>query len=165
MSSPIDTGSIVTLFYLSPTKDTGIYVRATIFNAETDAVLATRDLAHVADGAYSDATYFMPSAKIKVRYDPYEDASYTASACDEGSVDERFHPSETPSEIIRNDEIELIFDDTDESIDLVFEEDDSFTLAFDDGDEAIELIFDDTDESIELVFSDSDSFELTFHDC
>jgi len=164
MSNPIDTGSIVTLFYLSPYKNTGLFIRATIMNAETDAVLATRDLAHISAGAYSDATYFMPSTKIKVRYDVYEDAGHATPDCTEGSVDARFHPSETPSEIIRNDEIELVFDDTDESIDLTFSDDDSFNLTFSD-DDSFDLMFEDTGEGIDLVFSDSDSFDLTFHDC
>ena len=165
MSTPIATSGLVPLCFIAHNRDETLFVRAKIFDVDGN-LLDTKTLAHTGEGRYTNATYFYPSNEpsIKIHYDPFTDAGFTTPSPINSPIDERFHELGTPSEIIRNDEIELIFDDTDESIELVFSEDDSFDLTFSD-DESFSLTFEEDDESIDLVFSDSDSFELTFHDC
>jgi len=167
MSQPVSVNSVVGLCYLSPNKDENLYVRARIYHDTTNALLATKDLTHIEDGRYTDATFFMPNNKIKVRYDVYEDAGYTQEACDEGSVDERFHPLETPSDIIRNDEISLTFtEDDSESFIIDFVENDSFDLQFFDTDESVNFEFsENSGEGFDVEFIENDSFDLQFNEC
>lgn len=166
MSHPVSVGGLVPLCYVSPFKNAALYVRARVYHQETNALLATKDLTHIEEGRYTDATFFMPNVPgIIVRYDIFTDVGYSTPSDDEGSVDERFSTSVTvPPDVIRNDEIELVFNDSDESIDLAFEEDDGFELVFTD-DESLELVFEETEESLDLVFDDGEAFELTFLDC
>ena len=153
MSHPVFANSLVPLFYLSPFKDVGLFVRARIYNQLTDALIATKDLTHVGDGRYTDATFFMPDIEgLEVRYDIYTDAGYAVVSESEGSVDDRFYRQDTPEALIRNDELELIFYD-----DL-----DDFLIEFgDDGFLSMELS--ETDESLTLAMTE-DAMTAEFDD-
>jgi len=103
---------LVPLCYLSPYKDDGLFIRARIYNV-ADTLLATKDLTHVEDGRYSDATYFMPAEpSLKVRYDVFTEASYVSKSFNEGSKDERFDLIKTDDALVRNDTLYGVFDTT-----------------------------------------------------
>ena len=165
MSIPVAVNGLVPLCYLSPNKNAALFVRARIFNI-SDTLLATKDLTHVEDGRYTDATFFMPdAANLKVRYDVFTDAGYTAPSTDEGSVDERFHKLDTPDALIRNDELILVFDDnTGAAIVAEFSEDDGIEAEFSEDDESFTAVF--AGEDVVCDFDDdAESLVATYFDC
>lgn len=105
MSLPVIFNNLVPLCFLAHDRDETLFVRARIYNL-ADTLLATKDLSHVEEGRYTDATFFMPSNdSIKVRYDPYTDNVFTKLSKKHGSKDDRFHKANTELTIIRNDEL------------------------------------------------------------
>jgi len=151
LSLPVAQNALVPLCYLSPVKNTALFVRARIYNS-ANTLLATRDLTHIEDGRYTDATYFYPNEpSIKVRYDVYSDAGYTIPDQCDGSVDDRFHKLDTPTALIRNDQITIKFTDTTEVMKLNF------------GDKGMKLNFVDNDAAIKLKI-ESEGVKVNYKD-
>jgi len=165
MSHPVDVGGVVPLFYLSPYKKTTLYVRARIYNSISGALLATKDLTHISDGRYTDATFFMPDiAGIEVRHDVYTDAGYSIRYDLEGSIEERFHRLITDPALIRNDELVLTFDDTGggDEVYMTFTDDGLFMSIG--ADEGLSMSFSDADQ-FDMTFVEGDETIFTFYDC
>ena len=166
MSHPVLFNNLVPLCYLSPYKNTGLFVRARIFNDTTNALLATKDLAHVEDGRYTDATFFMPDIEgLKVRYDVFTDAGYSIPSEDEGSIDERFYQPETPDALIRNDELELIFNDTVEGFLIEFGDSGFFDIEFGEVEQSMTLSVEDDAGIVAEFNDDTESFIAEYYDC
>jgi len=163
MSLPVKQNSLVPLCYLSPFKNIALFVRARVYDP-ANTLLATKNLTHIEEGRYTDATFFMPSVdSLKVRYDIYTDAGYSVANEDEGSIDERFHLLETLDALIRNDELELIFDDDDSDMFLTFGDDETeIIMTAEDSDFVTEFGDDDTTLSFE---DDNDDFSIELNDC
>jgi len=165
MSLPVLQNGLVPLCYLSPYKDAALFIRARIYNV-ADTLLATKDLTHVEDGRYTDATYFMPAEpSLKVRYDVFTEASYTSKSLNEGSKDERFDLIKDDDALIRNDELVMIFDEGDLGFTVIFTEDETFNISLDMSDEAISLDFSE-DDSFSVAFDESEeSMNVSIHEC
>ena len=162
MSHPIKIGDVVPLFYLSPYKNVALYVRASIYNELSGALLATKDLTHISDGRYTDASFFMPDISgLEIRHDVYSDAGYSIPYDREGSIEERFHRLIVDPALFRNDELILIFNDNDsDELYMVFS-DDNFNMNIG-SDDQISFMFGDDNFNMTLY---SDDLSITFHDC
>ena len=153
MSVPVFVNSPVPLQYLANDRNPNLYVRARIYSI-SDTLLATRDLAHVEDGRYSDFTYLMPNADVvKVRYDPYKDAGYTKFAPCDGSMDQKFTKLELNQELVRNDEIVAIFEESDESLNGLFS-DEQICVTIEPNITGIEGVI--SDEAITFTVTETD---------
>lgn len=153
MSVPVFVGSPVPLQYLANDRNASLYVRARIYSI-SDTLLATKDLAHVEDGRYSNFTYFMPNVDlVKVRYDPYKDVGYTQFSSSDGSIDQEFTKLELNQELVRNDEIVAIFEESDESLNGLFS-DEQICVTIEPNITAIEAVI--ADEAITFTVTETD---------
>ena len=91
MASNLASGEDIPLFLTLESKDTGKFVRATIYDADGAQVGAVVSVAHLVDGNYFDDSRTMPSvANIIVVYDVFDDAGFTTPSTDDLSINERF---------------------------------------------------------------------------
>lgn len=96
MAIALKSGEDIPLFLALESKDTGKFVRATIYDDAGSQVGSIVSVSHLTDGNYFDDSRTMPSAaNIIVVYDIFDDAGFTTASSDDLSTSERFDLAES----------------------------------------------------------------------
>jgi len=91
MGINLKLGEKIPLFLTLESKETGKFVRVTIYDETGTQVGAVVSVAHLSEGSYFDDSRTMPSAQnIIAVYDIFNDAGFTTLSINDKPTNERF---------------------------------------------------------------------------